>query len=106
MTSFAETAASFLPGHFEAYARVSHPLEYTGSLPDAQIGPLVEHLEPATTFIHQSANLWFPADQSWCVATEIDLAWTYIGGSRRCVASILADSRLETAETTAAAVHE
>ena len=52
---------------------------------------------------HQSANLWWAADHAWCVATEIDLPWTYVGGPRECIASILADPRLEAVETTALA---
>jgi hypothetical protein len=28
----------------------------------------------------QSTNLLWPEDRAWCVATEIDFAWTYIGG--------------------------
>ncbi len=51
----------------------------------------------------QSANLWWPADHAWCVATEVDFAWTYVGGSRACVDAILADPRLEAVETSAAA---
>jgi hypothetical protein len=27
-----------------------------------------------------SANLWWPADRSWFVATEIDFRWAYVGG--------------------------
>ena len=26
----------------------------------------------------QSANLWWPEDRAWCVASEIDLPWTYV----------------------------
>jgi hypothetical protein len=29
------------------------------------------------------------------VATEIDLAWTYVGGSAALIADLLADQRLE-----------
>lgn len=43
----------------------------------------------------QSPNLWWPADRTWCVSTEIDLAWTYVGGSAALVADLLADQRLE-----------
>ena len=188
MVTFATSVASFLPGHFEAYARLRHPIEIndgsegpaptwravhmdergvveslrrfvpdsfrvsTGSLPAAVIPRLIDHLEPATTtpadcwfavwegfggsvvpgglepkldlphrryhvfagpiegaltsfgevsFYHQSANLWWPADHAWCVATEVDHAWTYVGGSGSCIASLLSDARLETLETTA-----
>ena len=195
MTTFARSVASFLPGHFESYARVYHPAEYNhvtaspapawrqlasaagvdlsdtsafealrassatqtreGTLPVALLDPLIEHLLPATTtpercffavwegfgasavpgtlepklelperayhlfsgpiegartsyssisFDHQSANLWWPADHAWCVATEVDLAWTYVGGARACIQALLADPRLQAFETTATAV--
>ena len=57
----------------------------------------------AIAFAHQSANLWWPADQAWFVATEIDFAWTYVGGSRADIEAVLADSRLEAVETSATA---
>lgn len=50
---------------------------------------------------HTSANLWWPADHAWCVATEIDFAWTYVGASRECIDAVLADPRIESVETTA-----
>lgn len=36
-------------------------------------------------------NLWWPADRTWVVASEIDLPWTYVGGSRAVVDAIVAD---------------
>jgi hypothetical protein len=53
-------------------------------------------------FAYQSANLWWPADQRWCVATEVDFAWTYVGAARSCVQDILADPRIEAVEVTSA----
>jgi hypothetical protein len=43
----------------------------------------------------QSPNLCWPADRAWCVATEIDLQWTYVGGPRGLIDAILADDRIE-----------
>jgi hypothetical protein len=43
----------------------------------------------------QSPNLWWPADLAWCVASEIDLPWTYVGGPRALIDAILADDRIE-----------
>jgi hypothetical protein len=43
---------------------------------------------------HQSPNLWWPEDRSWCVATEIDLDATYVGGSAALIADVCADPRL------------
>jgi hypothetical protein len=47
--------------------------------------------EPA----EQSAGLWWPADRSWCVATDIDQLSTYVGGSAACIAELLATPGLE-----------
>jgi hypothetical protein len=43
----------------------------------------------------QCPNLWWPADHAWCVASEIDLPWTYVGGPRGLIDAILADDRIE-----------
>ncbi|MGF7142789.1 hypothetical protein HNQ56_001207 [Anaerotaenia torta] len=44
----------------------------------------------------QSASIWWPRDRAWCVATEVDLMWTYIGGKSMCIDEILRDKRLDT----------
>jgi hypothetical protein len=49
----------------------------------------------------QSATLWWPADRAWCVASEIDLMSTYVGGSAACIADLLAAPRLEVLASTA-----
>jgi len=43
----------------------------------------------------QTANLWWPADRAWCVASEIDLPWTYLAGPAGLIRTLLADPRLE-----------
>ena len=43
----------------------------------------------------QPPNLWWPNDRSWIVASEIDLPWTYVGGSKALIESVLADPNLE-----------
>lgn len=43
----------------------------------------------------QHASLWWPDDRSWCVATDVDLMTTYVGGSRRCIDTLVADIELE-----------
>jgi hypothetical protein len=53
--------------------------------------------EPA----EQSANLWWPADRAWFVATDIDLMTTYVGGSAACIADLLAADGLEAAQVPA-----
>ena len=44
---------------------------------------------------YQSASLWWPDDRAWCVATEIDFDWTYVGGSEECIAAVLSSPDLE-----------
>jgi hypothetical protein len=44
-------------------------------------------------------SVWWPADCTWCVATEIDFRWTYVAGARECIGQILADPQLEALET-------
>ena len=55
------------------------------------------------SFVHTSANLWWPADRAWFVSTEIDHAWSYVGGSRELIDALLNDIRLDSVETFAAA---
>jgi hypothetical protein len=43
----------------------------------------------------QPANLWWPEDHAWCVATEIYATSTYIGCSRACADELLARDELE-----------
>lgn len=43
----------------------------------------------------QSPNLFWPDDRAWCVATEIDLDSTFIGGSVALIDAVLGDTRWE-----------
>src|SRR5438034_3128576 len=56
--------------------------------------------EPGLPTFDQSANIWWPGDVAWCVATDIDLCWTYVGASRQCIDQIIADPRLEDRKST------
>lgn len=49
----------------------------------------------------QSPALIWPADRAWCVATEIDLDSTLVGGTRAAVDAVLADPLLEAFEVRA-----
>jgi hypothetical protein len=62
-------------------------------------GPLLDATAFAMPgFDFQSPNLWWPDDHAWCVASEIDLPWTYVGGSRDVIDTLLGDDRLELLE--------
>jgi hypothetical protein len=44
---------------------------------------------------HQVANLWWPRDRAWFVASEIDLARTYVAGPAGLIGQLLAETRIE-----------
>ena len=46
-------------------------------------------------FEPQSPSLFWPDDRAWCVATEIDLDWTCVGGSKRLGEELLGDPRFQ-----------
>ncbi len=55
-------------------------------------------LDAASAFVEtqqQTPNLWWPTDRAWCVASELDLAWTYIGGSADLIDHLVGDSRID-----------
>jgi len=70
------------------------------ALPGRELWLVRGPLELATVNVapepsEQSVNLWWPADRSWCVATDIDLMSTYVGGSPDCIAGLLTATELE-----------
>ncbi|HKV89123.1 MAG TPA: hypothetical protein VJT78_14100 [Candidatus Dormibacteraeota bacterium] len=40
-------------------------------------------------------NLWWPDDRAWCVASEIDFPYTYVGGAKGLIEGILRDAEVE-----------
>jgi hypothetical protein len=60
--------------------------------PSSWIGP----------WLHPSPNLWWPDDRAWVVATEVDFAWTYVGGTRDLAEAVLGEPRLEVLPATLA----
>ena len=51
-------------------------------------------------FWGESPNIWWPEDRAWCVATDIDLYDTYVGGSQECIEAVLSNPALEALPTT------
>ncbi len=60
-------------------------------------GPLTAALDTVygVTWAYQSASIWWPDDRAWCVATEVDFDWTYVGGSAACIAAVVGHPKLE-----------
>lgn len=61
----------------------------TGPLDDAIRGVY------GVDFDYQSANMWWPNDRSWFVSTEVDLACSYVGGTRECIRAVTAHPDME-----------
>lgn len=74
-------------GTFVAYDPEEESLEEV----QAGLAALLASLEPS----YQSANLWWPEDRAWCVATEIDFNTTYVAGTQGLVDALLACEGLE-----------
>jgi hypothetical protein len=47
-------------------------------------------------------NLWWPDDRSWCVASEIDFPYTYVGGPQALIDAIINDPTIEALAATPA----
>ncbi|KWX00555.1 hypothetical protein TH66_15180 [Carbonactinospora thermoautotrophica] len=89
-------------GFGRARPRVIEPVAPPGPRVQIPERPLVLYrgpIEAATAFCQpptwQSPNLWWPEDRAWCVASEIDLESSYLGGTESLVDQLLHDRRLE-----------
>jgi hypothetical protein len=66
-------------------------LLFTGALdPAPDLGFTIDG-----TVYGQSPNLFWPSDHAWCVASEIDLAYTLVAGSQSLAAALVANPRLQ-----------
>ena len=66
-------------------------------------GPLdavMSFLNRVDGFWGDSPNIWWPKDRAWCVATDIDLFDSYVGGTEDCIKAILNNPALEALPTT------
>ncbi len=51
--------------------------------------------DPPSLCLRHRPSLWWPADEAWCVGTDIDLMTTYVGGSAAAIESLVGDCQLE-----------
>ena len=75
----------------------AHTLQLPGRGYYVAKGPVTAALDTVygVAYHYQSPSIWWPDDRAWCVATEVDFDWTYVGGSNSCVAAVLAHPSLE-----------
>jgi hypothetical protein len=62
-------------------------------------------LEQLPTFLVEknkqfTPEYWWPSDRSWCLCSEYDLDFTFVGGSRDLISAVLKDAILESLEVT------
>lgn len=81
-------------------------VELPGRIYALFVGPLAALPSLIVAQDDHSPNLWWPDDRAWCVATEIDLAWTYVGGAAALISEALADPRLEAQPASPDDVHQ
>jgi hypothetical protein len=43
----------------------------------------------------EGPSVFWPTDHAWCVSTDVDLSWTYVGGTRALVDALLASEGVE-----------
>jgi hypothetical protein len=70
----------------------------TFDLPQRRMHLLEGSLDAMPEFYERHRNppsLWWPEDRAWCVATDIDLMTTYIGGSSEAIQALLDDDQIE-----------
>ncbi|RKS73753.1 hypothetical protein CLV35_2244 [Motilibacter peucedani] len=76
--------------------RLQHPqrnyLLFKGTLHAATT---VGHQVTPDWFVPQSPSLMWPADRSWCIATEVDFDSTLVGGSRELIDAVIGARDLE-----------
>jgi hypothetical protein len=64
--------------------------------PLVAIEDLYEHYDGRSSLcLRDPPSLWWPADASWCVGTDVDLMTTYVGGSSAAIKTLLDDDQLE-----------
>lgn len=62
----------------------------------AAIDDFYEHYAgPNSLCLRNPPSLWWPADDAWCVGTDIDLMTTYVGGSSAAIDALLVDDQFE-----------
>ena len=64
----------------------------------APIAAATEQFDSDSLVSAYHPNLWWPADHSWCVATDIDYRCTYIGCDRATAQQLLSRSDIEVFE--------
>ncbi len=72
--------------------RLRHPGREYAVLP----GPIDAVADGSQSVLgRRSPNLWWPQDESWIVVTDIECAWTYVGGPAHLIEDLVSHRDLE-----------
>lgn len=88
------------PGRQEVH-QVSYPEVF--ALPDRNYllyqGPMSAWRAFRNARHTQVPDLWWPNDKSWCLATDTDFRWLYVGGTSDCIEEIVNSDEIEALAT-------
>ncbi|GEM35473.1 hypothetical protein NN3_64800 [Nocardia neocaledoniensis NBRC 108232] len=94
-------------GDLDPRWRTAPSFDLPGRLMHLLAGPVAAAAFPlndrpgAEPFRNLHPNLWWPADRAWCVATDVDMMTTYVGGSVAAIEALTGDPGLEALAATA-----
>lgn len=74
---------------------IRNPFSKVPKYEPTELDELIRNMPQPEEFEYQSANMWWAADNSWCIASEIDLNTTYIGASQEVINAIVNCKNLE-----------
>jgi hypothetical protein len=83
---FAKNQDSFFRFSEIAFIATDKPIHFCGTL---------DELSTFLTEYQITPEYWWPADHSWCVCSDYDLAFTIVAGSKELVSDVLNDATLE-----------
>lgn len=97
LSDFGTTVTSIAPSGFELYTRMPHPVETPEHGDKLVRWKEVESAMASACLADsgQTPNLGWPEDRSWFVASDIDLAWTYVRGAEALIEALVSDDRIE-----------
>lgn len=87
------------PAHnpIPATLRADERIQIPGRIHFLYSGPLEAALEWVSTY-QQTPHLWWPSPHEWCVATEVDLSWSVVGGPMALIERLQQSAEVEVRE--------
>jgi hypothetical protein len=86
----------------ECYFRFAE-IPFVGETKPILFNAVLEELEAGLAKLNYqfTPEYWWPKDRTWCVCSDYDLSFTFVGGPKRLISALLKDAKLETLEVSA-----